>query len=114
MSERLLPEQPCAGFKYLALIQGGIGPDVWDKEKEIFAADFIDAANQSTALAQELGGQVVSLDQNDYPQPEWRCFHCNAVFSDKAKAREHFGEMQFVDGAVKWDLPACSSKGGAA
>lgn len=23
---------------------------------------------------------------------EWRCFHCDEVFTDESKAREHFGE----------------------
>lgn len=52
---------------YLALIQGGLGPDVWDKELKIFAADFCDAAIQAAAKAEELGGQVVELSRNDYP-----------------------------------------------
>jgi hypothetical protein len=26
------------------------------------------------------------------PPPTWRCFHCDEVFTDKAEAREHFGE----------------------
>lgn len=56
-------------YNYLALIQGGIGPDVWDKEMQISAVDFCDAANQATARAEELGGQVVELNQNDWNVP---------------------------------------------
>ena len=56
-------------YNYLALIQGGIGPDVWDKEMQISAVDFRDAANQATARAEELGGQVVELNQNDWNVP---------------------------------------------
>lgn len=52
-------------MKYTALIQGGIGPDVWDEEKEISACDFSDASNQACAMASELGGQVVSLEQSE-------------------------------------------------
>jgi ribosomal protein L18E len=52
-------------MNYLALIQGGIGPDVWDREICISAVDFLDAAKQAVAKAEELGGQVVSLEQND-------------------------------------------------
>jgi hypothetical protein len=52
-------------YNYLALIQGGIGPDVWDKELLISAVDFRDAANQAIAKAEELGGCVVSLEQNE-------------------------------------------------
>ena len=52
---------------YLALIVGGIGPDVWDKEVNIDAADFMDAAEQAQAKADEWGGQVVMLEQNDMP-----------------------------------------------
>lgn len=50
---------------FLAMIQGGLGPDVWDKEVQISAADFIDAANQSQGVADELHGQVVSLTQSN-------------------------------------------------
>lgn len=53
-------------YNYLALIQGGLGPDVWDRELKISAADFRDAASQATAQAEELGGQVVELSQNDW------------------------------------------------
>jgi hypothetical protein len=54
-------------FDYLALIVGGNGPDVWDKEANISAADFMDAAGQAQAKADEWGGQVVMLEQNDTP-----------------------------------------------
>ena len=54
-------------FDFLALIVGGIGPDVWDKEANISAADFMDAAGQAQAKADEWGGQVVMLEQNDMP-----------------------------------------------
>lgn len=56
-------------YNYLALIQGGSGPDVWDKEMQISAVDFRDAVNQATARAEELGGQVVELNQNDWNMP---------------------------------------------
>lgn len=56
-------------YNYLALIQGGEGPDVWDKEKQISAVDFADASGQAVDLAERLGGHVVELSQNDYPQP---------------------------------------------
>lgn len=51
---------------YYALIQGGIGPDVWDNEVPLSAVDFRDACNQALAKAEELGGQVTSLEQDDY------------------------------------------------
>ena len=54
---------------YYALIQGGVGPDVWDREVKIDGVDFMDAAGQASARAEELGGSVVSLEQS---QPEWR------------------------------------------
>lgn len=52
-------------MKYLAFIAGGLGPDVWDREVEIDAADFRDASEQAIAKADELGGQVCSLEQSD-------------------------------------------------
>ncbi len=54
-------------FDYMALIVGGIGPDVWDKEVHISAANFMDAAAQAQARADERCGQVVILEQNDMP-----------------------------------------------
>lgn len=52
-------------YNYLALIQGGIGPDVWDKELTISAVDFRDASSQAIAQAEDLGGQVVSVEQSE-------------------------------------------------
>ena len=51
-------------FDFLAFIIGGIGPDVWEKEVNINAADFMDAAEQAQAKADEWGGQVIILEQN--------------------------------------------------
>lgn len=56
-------------YNYLALIQGGLGPDVWDRELKLLAADFRDAASQAAAQAEELRGQVVELSQNDWNVP---------------------------------------------
>lgn len=50
-------------FDYLVRIVGGIGPDVWDNEVILIAADFEDAAGQAQARANELCGQVVLLEQ---------------------------------------------------
>ena len=55
-------------FDYLALIVGGNGHDVWDKEESINAEDFLDAAGWAQAKADELGGQVVMLEKNDAPR----------------------------------------------
>lgn len=52
-------------FKYLAGIKGGIGPEVWDKELDISASSFMDAAVQAYSKAKELGGVVTSLSQTD-------------------------------------------------
>jgi len=52
-------------FEYLAEIQGGIGPEVWDKGIDISASSFMDAAVQAYSKAQELGGFVTSLFQAD-------------------------------------------------
>lgn len=57
------------GFRYFILIQGGLGPDVWDRELIISAADFRDACSQACVKAEELGGQVVLVEQQDYPSP---------------------------------------------
>lgn len=57
-------------MQFLAQMQGGIGPDVWDKEFFINAVDFMDAAQQAAASAAELGGQVTNLTQCDCSEAE--------------------------------------------
>lgn len=57
-------------MQFLAQIQGGIGPDVWDKECFIDAADFADAAQQASAKADDVGGQVTLLEQCDCSESE--------------------------------------------
>ena len=52
-------------MRFLAQIQGGVGPDVWEKEIFISAADFLDAAEQADVRATEIGGQVTQLEQSD-------------------------------------------------
>jgi phage terminase large subunit GpA-like protein len=36
-------------------------------------------------------------------QPEWRCFHCDEVFTDKAEAEQHFG---YEEGMAQ-SVPVC-------
>lgn len=57
-------------MQYMAQIQGGVGPDIWDRDVFIDAADFMDAAQQASAKADELGGQVTFLDQCDCSEAE--------------------------------------------
>lgn len=57
-------------MEFFARLQGGEGPDVWDKELFIDAADFIDAAGQANARAEELRGQVTELSQCDCSEEE--------------------------------------------
>ena len=56
-------------YKFYALIQGGIGPDVWDSEMEISAVDISDALRQAHSLAEELGGTVMEVTQSDWGSP---------------------------------------------
>lgn len=51
-------------FKYLVLITGGLGPDVWDKEIEIEAEDIMEAALMAVAGAREINGWVVCIEQD--------------------------------------------------
>lgn len=39
--------------KYLCRIDGGEGPDVWDREFTVDADSFMDAVKQAEAVAQE-------------------------------------------------------------
>lgn len=60
-------------YNYTALIQGGEGPDVWDKDIEISAVDFLDAAKQAVGKAEELSGHVVMVEQNAQPASVGEC-----------------------------------------
>lgn len=53
-----------AKFKYLVIITGGIGPDVWDKEVEVEAEDIGKAAALAIAQAEEINGWVVRIEQD--------------------------------------------------
>lgn len=57
-------------MQFLAQIQGGVGPDVWDREVFIDAPDFIDAACQAGNKANVLDGQVTLLEQCDCSEAE--------------------------------------------
>lgn len=54
-------------FDYLALIVGGIGPDVWD-EANINAADFMDAAEQAQAEGEAALRRLFDVAQSDTGQ----------------------------------------------
>lgn len=49
-------------MNYIAVIHGGEGPDVWDREVEIYGDDFVDAAKQAQGRAEDMGGWVYSLE----------------------------------------------------
>ena len=52
-------------YEYLAIICGGIGPDAWDKEMTCSAGNMLKAADYFYHRAEEIGGQVVSIEQID-------------------------------------------------
>jgi hypothetical protein len=43
--------------------------------------------------------------KNEPEKKEWRCYHCNEVFTDPAAAREHFGSDEYETG----ETPGCIS-----
>lgn len=59
-----------SGFDYTISYGGGIGPDVWDSIKDISAVDIFDAADQARGIAEESGGWVFGIQQNDFG-PKW-------------------------------------------
>ena len=50
-------------MEYFYLIQGGTGPDVWDKEGTLSAVDITDAAKQAKGKAEELGGECMHVSR---------------------------------------------------
>lgn len=54
---------------YFVLIQGGEGPDVWDRGLKISAVDFTDAAAQACGLAEGIGGHVANVAVWGYVEP---------------------------------------------
>ena len=47
------------------MICGGLGPDVWDKEIIFESDNFLTAAEFAQGVADEMRGQVVSLEQSE-------------------------------------------------
>ena len=52
-------------LEYCALICGGLGEDCWEKEITFRSYNFLIAAKFSQDVADEMGGQVVSLEQSE-------------------------------------------------
>ena len=52
-------------YAYTICYVGGLGPNVWDKEISIEAENIIDAAKVAQGIADEVGGWVVSVQQED-------------------------------------------------
>lgn len=46
-----------------ATIQGGVGPDVWEKDIRVSAVDLMDAATQAEEKAEYFGGWVARLER---------------------------------------------------
>lgn len=63
---KCLPRPATKGsMKFAVFFGGGLGPDVWDKEIEVTAADFDDACIQGRIKAEDAGGYVFSITQLD-------------------------------------------------
>lgn len=43
-------------------------------------------------------------DLAEAQKTEWRCFHCDEVFTDRAAAAEHFGPHQYTEPGCKIDI----------
>lgn len=81
---------------FYAFIQGGIGPDVWDRELQISAVDIQDALKQAMAEAEESGGFVTSVEQNDWRKPDLLANAVQVVESAQ-KAMTDAERLQFWD-----------------
>lgn len=63
-----IPELPLTleakfNYRYLVTFGGGLGEDVWDKERIVGAVDIRDVLNQMEDLVAEMGGQIFSIEQ---------------------------------------------------
>lgn len=52
-------------FRYIVVITGGTGPDIWDKEVEVEAEDIGKAAALAMSQAEEFNGWVVLIEQEN-------------------------------------------------
>jgi hypothetical protein len=52
-------------FIYVAMIVGGEGPNVWDKEIVLRATDIEDALSQVQIENEKYGGWITSIEQDD-------------------------------------------------
>ncbi len=93
----------------------------WIDKEPAVAALMAVAANASGVLEKshpELSGRLwTAIQRLTLPsgsaaesEKEWRCFHCDEVFTDEAEAREHFGvEIQpFMGEGAHMPPPACA------
>lgn len=53
-------------MKCLALIQGGLGPDVWENEITVDGVDWQDIVKQALAKAEDAGGCLVSVSVDSF------------------------------------------------
>ena len=44
---------------------------------------------------------MTSEEMKACPNPEWRCFHCDEVFTNAEAAREHFSETEYREPACR-------------
>lgn len=91
-----------SGYKYFATAQGGEGPDVWDRVKEFSAADFMDAASQANAWAQELGGFVAELYQSEQEQIRDQAKLLRIQAGIKLYQEAYQSELESTDNWIKW------------
>jgi hypothetical protein len=95
------PINPTAnGFNYTVSYGGGIGPDVWDAQRNVSAVDIRDALNQCGDIV-DSGSWIFSIEQNDYPEPN-AVARILALESQCAKQKDAMDMMDAQIAALFW------------
>lgn len=57
-------------LKFCAFVQGGEGPEVWDKESCFEATDILEALKLANGWAEDHGGVVMSINQSNWDEKD--------------------------------------------
>lgn len=99
------------------IYRNGLEPDDYQEAIEALHEAKVNLGNESRgcSICTDSGHESSQCHHNPLvmarravaTQRSWRCFHCNEVFTDPLKAKEHFGDGEIRGDKFEWDAPKC-------
>lgn len=84
------------------------------KERDMLKQQVSELTAKLEEVTQERNKLLMDSLEAEFPNPiekwNWRCFHCDAVFTDRAEAAKHFGTMEWDGSALAVDAPVCDNQ----